>query len=281
MILVTGATGKTGRQLVDVLHAAGKDVRALARTPQSAALPDGVDVVRGDYADPASLEPALDGVDAVFLLWSTGTDETAPAVVDLLARHASRVVYLSAMGIPDDPADATDSILASHRRLELLVERSGVDWTFLRAGGLAGNTLGWAPEIRAEGVVREPFGGVPRALVHERDIAVVAAKALTEDGLVGRRLELSGPEIVSGEQQVQAIADAIGRPLRLEALSRDQAIERMTAFAGDAAIAAGMVDAWAQMVEHPVAPTTTFEDVVGRTATSFGQWARDHAADFS
>jgi uncharacterized protein YbjT (DUF2867 family) len=281
VILVTGATGKIGRHVVAQLLDAGVAVRALARDPAKASLPDEVTVVRGDLSDPPSLASSLADADAVFLLWAVGSDETAPEVIDAIARHASRVVYLSSMGIPDDPAAELSPILSSHRRLERLIEGSGLDWTFVRAGGLASNTLGWAADIRADGVVREAFGGVPRALVHERDVAMIAARALTEDGHQGRRYEVTGPEIVTGDQQVQAIADAIGRPLRMEALSRDAARARLVAITGDAATADSMLDAWARMVASPEPPTTTFEQVIGRRGSTFREWARDHKEDFS
>lgn len=281
MILVTGATGRIGRQVVAELLDADVDFRALARDPAKASLPEGVDVVRGDLSDPSSLEPALEEVESIFLLWAVESDESAPAVIEAIGRQASRVVYLSAMGIPDDPAAELDPILSSHRRLEQLVERSELEWTFVRAGGLAGNTLGWADDIRADGVVREPFGGVPRALVHERDVALIAARALTEDGHQGRRYEVTGPEVVSGDEQVQAIADAIDRPLRMEALSREEARERLIATMGDAGTADGMLDAWAGMAADPDPPTDTFERVTGRRGSTFREWARDHARDFA
>ena len=281
MVLVTGGTGKIGGQVVSALLEAGEKVRVLARDPAGASLPAGVEVVGGDLSDPASVESALAGVGAVFLLWGADSDDTAPAVVDAIVGHAHRVVYLSAIGIPDDPAVELDPILSSHRRIEGLIERSGLQWTFVRAGGLASNTLGWAQDIRADGVVREPFGGVPRALVHERDVAAVASLALTGEGHAGRRYEVSGPEIVSGEEQVQAIADALDRPLRLEALTREEARDRLVAMTGDEAMADGMLDAWERMAAEPDPPTGTFEAMTGRRGTSFRGWAKDHATDFA
>lgn len=282
MILVTGATGKIGRRLVDELVETGADFRALVRNPANAGLPAGVKLVEGDLRDPASVERALGGVDAVFLLWALADVESAPEVVAAIERHALRIVYLSAIGVPDEPDVELDPILDSHRRLERLIESSSLEWTFVRAGGLAGNTLGWADDIRSDGVVREPFGGVARALVHERDIAAVAALALTEDGHAGQRYEVTGPEVVTAEEQVAAIADAIGRPLRLESLTREQARGRLLTMMGDEATVDGMLDAWARMIaDGPTPPTGTFERVAGRRGTTYQQWARDHAADFT
>jgi uncharacterized protein YbjT (DUF2867 family) len=149
----------------------------------------------------------------------------------------------------------------------------------VRAGGLAASTLAWADDIRSDGVVREPFGGVARALVHERDIAAVAALALTEAGHAGHRYEVTGPEVVTAEQQVEAIADAIGRSLRLESLTREEARGRLLEKMGDEATVDGMLDTWARMVgDGPTPPTGTFERVIGRRGTTYAQWARDHRA---
>lgn len=282
MILVTGATGKIGRRLVAELLETGAEFRALVRNPAAAGLPAGVELVEGDLGDPASVERALGGVDAVFLLWALPEFEPAPKVVAAIERHARRIVYLSAIGVPEDPDVELDPILDSHRRMETLIEHSRLEWTFVRAGGLAGNTLGWADDIRSDGAVREAFGGVARALVHERDIAAVAALALTEDGHAGRRYEITGPAIVTAEEQVDAIADAIDRPLRLEPLTREQARPRLLAIMGDQATVDGMLDGWAQMAaDGPSPPTGTFERVTGRRGTTYQQWARDHASDFA
>jgi uncharacterized protein YbjT (DUF2867 family) len=271
-----------GRRLVDELVETGADFRALVRSPAKAGLPAGVELVEGDLRDPASVEQAVGGVDAAFLLWALAEFEPAPEVVAAIERHARRIVYLSAIGVPDDPDIELDPILDSHRRMERLIESSSLEWTLVRAGGLAGNTLGWADDIRSDGVVREPFGGVARALVHERDVAAVAAVALSEDGHAGQRYEVTGPEVVTAQEQVEAIADAIGRPLRLDALTREQARGRLLTMMGDEATVDGMLDAWARMIaDGPTPPTGALERVTGRRGTTYEQWARDHVADFT
>jgi uncharacterized protein YbjT (DUF2867 family) len=93
-ILVTGATGKVGKHVVSSLAAAGLEVRALVRDPGKAALPEGVAVVRGDLSSAQTLEPALRGVESVYLMWPGIAVQ--PRVVEAIAEHAERVVYLSA-----------------------------------------------------------------------------------------------------------------------------------------------------------------------------------------
>jgi uncharacterized protein YbjT (DUF2867 family) len=277
VILVTGATGRSGGALTQLL---AKDVavRALVRDPQRAALPDGVDVVRGDLTDPSSLGPALAGVDSVFLVWpSIAADHAAPAVVAEITKRVRRVVYVSANGVGPG---TTDGILGSHAMMERLIEDGGVEWTFLRPAGFAANTLNWAPQIRAEGVVRWVHGAARRALIDERDIAAVGVLALTEDGLIGARPVLTGPESLSQVEQARLIGTAIGRPVRFEEVPDD--VARRTILAGlPAAVADGILAAHAAFEANPEPVTDTVARLCGRPARSFGEWAAYHAADFA
>lgn len=269
-ILVTGATGNVGRHVVSGLLDAGADVRALTRHPNRAALPTDVDVVAGDLTVPESLAPALKDVDAVFLLWPSMSAAAAQPAVQTLADDVDRIVYLSAI--------SADS--GFWGEVERLVERSGVEWTFLRAGGFATNTLGWAEQIRSDGVVRWPYGAAARSLIHERDIADVAVQALTEDRLVGARPVLTGPAAVTQADQVHLIGEAIGKPLRWEELSPDRAREQLLAEWGDASYVDSALTYWAGLVDIPEPVTQTVREVTGRPARTFRQWAVDHADDF-
>ncbi len=274
MILVTGATGRVGGQAVAQLAAAGVPARALVRKPD-AVLPAGVEMAHGDLTDPATVDAAAAGVDAVFLVFPTlRADHAAPEVVAALARHARHIVYLSANG-----ARPGDGILGSHARLEELIEGSGAAWTFLRPGGFAANTLMWADQIRAGDRVRWFHGAATRSLIHEHDIAAVGVRALTETGHAGTRPHLTGPQQLTQVQQVAAIGDALGRSLRFEQLTEGEARQRF--FAGaPPSMADGILSAHAEMVRHPEPVTTTVEDITGSPALTFAGWAADHAADF-
>ncbi|GAA2778134.1 SDR family oxidoreductase [Nonomuraea dietziae] len=276
-ILVTGATGNIGRHLVSLLAEAGVAVRALTRDPGRAGLPGGVEVARGDLTEPETLEAALEGVDAVFLLWPFFSAAGAEPVVEAIARHAHRVVYVSAFSVQDGRDTAQNGVWGE---IEELVRRSGVEWTFLRAGGFATNTLGWADDIRTGGVVRAPYAGAARSLIHEADIAAVAFKALTEDGHSGRSHVLTGPEVITQADQVRVIGEVIGRPLRFEEQPREEAREQMIASWGDPAVVDDALDYWAGIVTEPEPVTTTVEEVTGRPARTFREWARDHAVGF-
>src|SRR3954453_14814098 len=186
MIFVIGGTGRVGRHLVSGLLERDAVVRALVRDPDAASFPNGVEGVPGALSDLHGLTENLDDVEAVFLLWPFLTGEGAAAVVDTLAQHAGRIVYLSAEAAGRRPE-------SSWRTVERAVEHAAGEWTFLRPSGFAANTLMWADQIRKSGVVRWPYGQAARSLIDERDIASVAVRTLTEDGHVGARYVLSGP----------------------------------------------------------------------------------------
>ncbi len=254
-------------------------MRALTRDPASARLPDGVEVVRGDLGDPGGLDGALQGVDSVFLVWPTlSADHAASETIAAIGRRVRRVVYLSARGVHPDAAP--DTILGSHARLEGLIEKAGVGWTFLRAGGFASNTLMWASQIKNDGVVRWFFGDMVRPLIHERDIAAVGVGALVEDGHDGAKYVLTGPERISQREQVAVIGAAAGKEVRWEELGLEEARADLLQRGLSPTFAASLLDGQAAMLRDPESVTSTVEAVTGVPARSFRSWADEHAGDF-
>ena len=207
----------------------------------------------------------LEGVEAVFLVWPFFTVEGAS---DTLGTHTRRIVYLSAEAAGRRPG-------SSWAAVESTIEDSAIEWTFLRPTGFAANTLMWADQIRASPVVRWPYGQTARSLIHERDIAAVAVRALREEGHVGARHVLTGPEALTQAEQARTIGEAIGRTVRWEELSREEAQGRLAGLVPDTAL-----DTWASFVDTPEAVTSTVEDVTGNPARGFAEWAREHADDF-
>ncbi len=279
MILVIGATGHVGRHVVSQLRRTGDALRALVRNPDSAGLASDVDVVRGDLSAPDTLDACLDGVEAVFLVWPFVTADFAPAVLDAVTKHARRIVYLSSLSVRDDLEQQTDPITACHAAIERLIAQSGLEWIFLRSSGLATNTLGWAPQIRAAGVVRWPYGAAARSLIHEQDIAAVAVRALTGDGHGVAKYILTGPQSLTQVEQVHIIGEVIGRTLRYEEISREVARQQMLTY-WPPALVDGALDAWARMVTEPELVSSTVGEVTGAPARTFREWAIDHAGDF-
>ena len=278
-ILVTGATGNVGRYLVPQLVRAGAAVRALSRRTFKGDMPTGVEHVTADLAEPESLGRVLDGVESVFLLWPFVTSDTAPALLDQIARYTRRVVFLSSMGWPDAHGCKTEPV-GVHAEIEGMIERLGLEFTFLRASGFATNTLMWAPQIRSTGTVRWSYGAAARSPIHERDIAAVATRALTEYGHAGARYAITGPQSITLADQVGAIGGALGRQLFWKEIPREAARRELPRELRPG-FADAVLDAQAVFVDEPELVTQTVAEVTGAPAHTFWEWARDHTADFS
>jgi uncharacterized protein YbjT (DUF2867 family) len=280
-ILVTGASGQIGREVLAQLDAAGVPVRALSRTPQTAGLPSGVEVVAGDLSAPETLDAALDAVAAVFLVWTAPLASAARAI-DRIASRAERIVFLSAPIRTNHPFfQQPNEVRHIHAGVEDLIERSGMRWTMLRPGPFALNCLNWwAPQIRKGDVVRWFHGAAQTAAVHERDIAAVAVRALCDDGHAGRDYVLTGPESLTQRAQLTTIGDVIGRTLVFDEVSPDVARREVIA-EWPAWVADMLLSAYGAAVDRPALVTSTIEEITGTPARTFRQWAADHAADFA
>jgi uncharacterized protein YbjT (DUF2867 family) len=167
-----------------------------------------------------------------------------------------------------------------HADMEHLIEKSDFDWTFLRPSGFASNTLMWADQIRRDGIVRFPFGAAARSLIHERDIAAVAVRALTEDRHVGAKPVLTGPELITQAEQVRAIGEAIGRSTRWEEIPPEAIRDALVSSFGNASFADHALATWAGFVDEPELVTPTVEEITGGPAHTFREWASDRADEF-
>ena len=279
-VLVTGATGRVGRAVVAQLLGVGVPVRALTRRPAAAGLPAAVEVVAGDLTAPESLDAALQGVRAVFLLW-TAPPGTAPAVVERLASHTRRVVFLSSPHKTPHPFFQQPNPMARfHADVERLIAAAGLKSTIIRPGMFASNAqFWWASAIRDGDVVRWPYGAAETAPVDERDIAAVAGRALCEDGHTGGDYVLTGPESVSQAEQVSMIGAALGRQIRFEELSPDE-FRRETSGRWPGPVVDMLLAAWGATIGRPAFVTSTVSDVVGSPPRTFRQWVADHADAF-
>jgi len=280
-VLVTGATGRVGRAVVDLMADAGVPVRALVHRSESAAtLPANVETVSGDLTVPGSLDAALQGISTVFLVW-TAPPETAAAVVDRLAAHVQRVVLLSAPHRTPHPFfQQPNPMAALFAEIERLITAVGLDSTIIRPGMFASNALfWWAAAIRADGVVRWPYGAAETAPVDDRDVAAVVARTLYEDGHSGGDYVLTGPESLSQAEQVSTIGDVLGRPITFEELSPDEF--RREAPVGSRPAVDMLLAAWDAAMGQPAYVTSTVSDILGSPPRTFRQWAADHATAFT
>ena len=281
-VLVTGATGRIGRAVIDRLLDAGIPVRALTHRPEAAAtLPASVDVVIGDLTAPESLDPALHGVGAALLVW-TVPPVTAPAVVRRLATRAQRVVFLSAPYQTPHPFFQQPNPMATlFAGIEQLIEAAGLESTIVRPGMFASNALSWwAPAIRADAAIRWPYAAAETAPVDDRDVAAIIARTLYQDGHVGGDYVLTGPESLSQADQVSIIGDVLDRPISLEELSPDEFRREAEGTWPHPALDM-LLGAWAATIGTSAFITTTVGDILGSPPRSFRQWVTDHAPAFT
>ena len=276
MILVTGATGNVGGELVRALVRGGEEVRALIRRDADRSrLPAGAEGFVGDLNRPETLVPGLDGVHGAHLL--SGYADMPGLLAAIRQAGVERVTLQSSSAVPG--GDMSNAVARYHILSETAVRESGVAWTFLQPNTFMTNTLQWVPQLRAGDVVRAAFPGVPVATIDPYDIAAVAMEALTSDRHEGRSYRLSGPESLLPADRVTTLGAVLGRELRFEGQSDEEAKAEMTA-----SMPAEYVDAFFSFFadgtvnESEVLPTV--EEITGRPPRTFQQWVAEHAEAF-
>jgi uncharacterized protein YbjT (DUF2867 family) len=284
MILVTGATGHVGGELVRRLTAAGEPVRAMTRRPAGARLPEGVEVVYGDADDPASLEAAFAGASAAFLMSAQGVGTAPGPTHDLaLARAAARagvrrLVKLSVL----DAGAGTDVIAHWHAEAESAVTDPSRDWawTLLRPGRFMSNALQWAAQLRAGDEVAVPFADRPAASIDPADLAELAAHALTTDEHAGATYELSGPQALTPAGELAILGEVLDRDLRLRPVPSDAARAGMSRYG----FPPDVVDAIMRRTlesDRGAEVLPTLPKLLGHPARTFEDWARAHSESFA
>lgn len=277
MILVTGATGNVGGELVRALAQGGQPVRALTRADGRQELPGGAERAVGDLNQPESMRDALAGTEGIFLY--PGYRDMPGTLEEARGAGVRHAVLLS--GSSAASGDTSNAISRYMIESEAAVRESGLAWTILRPFGFMSNTLQWVPQLEAGDVVRAPFAGVPVAMIDPHDIAAVAAACLTESGSAheGRVYTLSGPEALRPADRIRILGEVLGRDLKFEGQPDEEAWTEMSASMPREYVEAffnfyadGTLD------ESQVLPTVS--DVTRRPPRAFRQWAQAHASAF-
>jgi uncharacterized protein YbjT (DUF2867 family) len=281
MLLVTGATGHIGRALVHELDATGAEFRTLVRDPARAEdFPARAERVVGDLGQPATLTPAFDGVDRVFLLVpGIGIDHTAHAVAAAEAAGVRHIVYLSSYSVLGSPVPAMGRW---HHEREQLIRAAGIPTTFLRPCGFMTNAYDWLPTIREGGYVLDPTGPGRAAPIDPADIAAVAALALTRDGHRGHEYLLTGGETFTVAEQVRILATAIGRDLDIRAAATPaEALRFRYPNGAPQALADALIEGLTLIRADTVGlRTDTVRQLLGRAPGTFADWCARNAGAF-
>jgi len=276
VILVTGATGNVGRNVVAQLLAEGAEVRAASRSPQHANPPDEVELVRADLTAPDVPSAVFDKIDQVFMFPARGPLD---GFIRAAARAGvERIVLLSSAAVADEYLRSTP-IGAVHAAAERAVAGSGARWTFVRPGAFMANDLRWAAGVRSMGVVRAPYGTAATAPIDERDIAAVAVRALLGGGHAGKAYQVTGPQALTQVERVGILGRVLGRQLRFEeepvVHAREQLLQQIPPAMADAVL--GMLE---RAVHAPNAVLPTVQEITGRPPYSYEEWVTHHVADF-
>lgn len=272
-VLVTGATGTVGSNVIRQLKRLDPEIaiRALSRS-REARLPEGVELAIGDLAEPESLDGAFDGVEAVHFINFAG-DQYAPL------ENAAEVVALA------ERAGVKRATVLGGRadgELERALGAGSIETTLLHPVEFMSNTaMWWAGPVKAEGVIREPFGDRVSAMIHPADIGAVAAKVLTEGGHGGEAYLLTGPEAVALPDKVRILGEAIGRELEFIELTVGEAESRWARQGMGEDMIAFLIEALGDTPEEGRTVVDTVERIVGRPACTFADWAVENAELFT
>lgn len=211
-VLTIGGTGTVGSQVVRELLRAGVDVSVLTRNPEKYRLPAGVASIRGDLLNPETARTAFHGFDAVFMLNASGPTEAHEGLMGVggaLAARVKRFVYLSIHQL--EARQAAIPHFGAKIAVEAAVRNGGFEWTIVRPNNFFQNDYWFKEAILKHGIYPQPLGDIGLSRVDVRDIAKVAAIALTKSGHAGRVYELAGPAVQTGEMAAAAWAKALGR----------------------------------------------------------------------
>jgi uncharacterized protein YbjT (DUF2867 family) len=278
--LITGATGEIGSRVVQHLLKRNVRPRVLARNEEKARLLFGeqVDMFTGDLAEPASFREALKGIDALFLVNIGPEIPRRDEAAALLAKEmgVKKIVKLSSLDVEHGLA-----IGAWHEKGEAAIRASAVPFTFVRPTGFMSNLLAWAHSIKTERIVRSSAADGRRPFIHSEDIAVVSVEALLTDAYLGQAIPITGPDSLTFGEATAIIAEAIGRPLKYEPISDEEARERYAKVSGSPEETEAHVTLWRAIREGRLAGVThDVERILGRRPIGLRQWAAENAESF-
>jgi uncharacterized protein YbjT (DUF2867 family) len=283
-VLVTGATGNVGSRVVQELRGHGVPVRAFVRDADraSAVLGPHVDLAVGDFAEPASIRAALDGVDVLFLACGNLPPQVTYErnVIDAAARTGlRRLVKLSALGAE---AGSRVDFWDWHARIERHLQASGVPWVILRPRYYMSNLLGFVETVRSAGAVFAPAEGVKVPMVDPLDVAATAAVVLRDDGHEGRTYELTGPEAVTFDDVAAQLSDLTGGPVRFVPVPDAAAREALLQAGLPDWMAGNVVTVFGMLRKDPAMQVTgAVHALTGRRPRHLAEFLGDQAALFA
>ena len=283
MILLTGATGNIGTELVELLVAKGASLRVVSRDEKKVAqLDPRIERTIGDLHDPSVVQRALQGIGKLFVIPVLfDPDHEADRLLINEAKQAGvgHIVLISSGAVH---LGAKNAIGVLHREKEVFIEETGVPWTFLRPGSFMSNALRWwVDSIKSQAKVFNPTGEGKTAPISPYDIAGVAAVALTTTGHEGRAYDLTGPELLSTHDQVRILSKVVGTPIQCTDIPIEVAAERMRSNGLPEALIQSLSDLWTQVRKNEgTFQTKEVERLTRKPAQTFETWCHEHREAF-
>lgn len=283
MILITGATGSIGVELIKRLSASGQLVRAFVRSrerSQTIALP-GVELVEGDFTRAETFVPALAGVDRLFLLIPSSAEGEQQQRNFVDAATRSRVKHIVKLSQFAADERAPGRFQRYHAAVENHILGSGIPYTFLRPNLFMQGLLNFRYTILSQGAFYASAGDARVSVVDVRDIAAIAAKTLAEPGHEGKAYDITGPEALTHAEMAEQLSRALGRPVRYVDVPPDAMRNALLGFGMPAWQADGLVEDYDHYrLGEAATVTTTVRDITGIVPTRFSQFAHDYAGRF-
>jgi uncharacterized protein YbjT (DUF2867 family) len=282
-ILITGATGSVGSELVKQLSAKEIPFRAMVRTTDKTnTFPAEADIIQGDLGDSESVRKALQGIEKAFLLTNSSerAEQLQSSFVDIAAstgvKHIVKLSQLHAR--PDSPV----RFLRYHAAVEQRVKDSGMTYTFLRPNLYMQGLLGFRDFIAHQGKFFAAAGGARISLVDIRDIAAVAAAALLDKGHEHKTYDITGPQALTHEELAAHLSTVLGKPVQYIDVTPEQMQHSLLSAGFPQWQAEGLIEDYAHYARGEAAAVSpAVETVTSHPPRDFKSFARDYAPLFS
>ncbi|WP_119302765.1 SDR family oxidoreductase [Dongia deserti] len=279
LILIIGATGTIGRELVPQLAGRGQRVRVAVRDPGKAAagFGSGIEILQADLAEPDTLVAACAGADKVFVVSNGPGIRLEPNLYKAAASEGIKhIVRVSALEI-EFPELAATPLGQWHLEAEQHLRACGIPWTLLRPSYFASNTrLPFIIDLQAGAFL--PSGHGREAPIDPRDIASVGVKVVTEEAHDGEVYLLTGPALLSFSEMTAKVSAVLGKPLKHVDVTEEEARRRFLSLGIPAAFVESLLGHFAATRAGRAYVTDTTSRLLGRAARTFDEWLRDNAA---
>ena len=283
MILVTGASGANGTELLKLLSAHGVAARAMVRHPERAgelSMP-GIEVVQGDFDKPETVRAALQGVDKAFLLAPSSPNVQEQQTTFVQCARESGVQHLVKLSQLGADANSSQRFLRYHGAVEDAIRASGMAFTFLRPNLFMQTLLSSAPTIKKQNAFYAPMGQGRISVVDVRDIANVAFVALTQDGHAGQIYDITGPQALTHDEMAATISEVVKREIRFVDVPPATMKETLLGIGFPAWQADGLLEEYASWSQSEAAQIASgVQEATGQPPRTFQTFARDYAKSF-